>query len=159
MIRSPVDFDTSEFFARIDADEHVQLEKQYAEQKKAAQNRANDKLFEALKKQIERKRVAPLDLEIDSINGGDVDESIVDELIEDEEHRTQMEAEMQQKKEQEELARAEQNLTWYMNTMENIQSEVEEISQKLDQSAASASDSNRNTADNSSVSSHSMKLN
>ena len=121
MIRSPVDFDTSEFFARIDADEHVQLEKQYAEQKKAAQNRANDKLFEALKKQIERKRVAPLDLEIDSINGGDVDESIVDELIEDEERRTQMEAEMQQKKEQEELARAEQNLTWYMNTMENME--------------------------------------
>ena len=45
MIKSPIDFDTSEFFARVDAEEYVQLEKQYAGQKKAAQNRINDKLF------------------------------------------------------------------------------------------------------------------
>ena len=48
-IKSPIDFDTSEFFARVDAEEYVQLEKQYAVQKKAAQDRVNDKLFEALK--------------------------------------------------------------------------------------------------------------
>ena len=112
MNRSSVDFDTSEFFARIDADEHVQLEKQYAEQKKAAQNRVNDKLFQALKAQIERKRVIlPKDLEVDSIHGDDVDESTVDEISEDEERKTQM-------------------------------GEVDEISLKKDQSTASAASLN-----------------
>ena len=115
MTKSPIDFDTSEFFARLDAEEYVQLEKQYAGQKKAAQNRVNDKLFQALKAQIERKRVIlPKDLEVDSIHGDDVDESIFDEIIEDEERKTQM-------------------------------GEVDEISQKLDQSTASAA--SLNTAD------------
>ena len=122
MVKSPIDFDTSEFFARLDAEEYVQLEKQYAGQKKAAQNRVNDKLFQALKAQIERKRVIlPKDLEVDSIHGDDVDESIVDEIIEDEERKTQMDAERQKKREEEDLVRAEQNLTWYMSAMGNIQ--------------------------------------
>ena len=122
MIKSPIDFDTSEFFARVDAEEYVQLEKQYAGQKKAAQNRVNDKLFQALKAQIERKRVIlPKDLEVDSIHGDDVDESIFDEIIEDEELKTQMDAERQKKKEEEDLVRAEQNLTWYMSAMGKIQ--------------------------------------
>ena len=121
MTKSPIDFDTSEFFARLDAEEYVQLEKQYAGQKKAAQNRVNDKLFQALKAQIERKRVIlPKDLEVDSIHGDDVDESIFDEIIEDEERKTQM-------------------------------GEVDEISQKLDQSTASAA--SLNTADSSPASS------
>ena len=91
MIKSPIDFDTSEFFARLDAEEYVQLEKQYAGQKKAAQNRVNDKLFQALKAQIERKSVIlPKDLEVDSIHGDDVDESIFDEIIEDEERKSAM---------------------------------------------------------------------
>ena len=122
MTKSPIDFDTSEFFARVDAEEYVQLEKQYAGQKKAAQNRVNDKLFQALKAQIERKRVIlPKDLEVDSIHGDDVDESIFDEIIEDEELKTQMDAERQKKKEEEDLVSAEQNLTWYMSAMGNIQ--------------------------------------
>ena len=122
MTKSPIDFDTSEFFARVDAEEYVQLEKQYAGQKKAAQNRVNDKLFQALKAQIERKRVIlPKDLEVDSIHGDDVDESIFDEIIEDEELKTQMDAERQKKKEEEDLVSAEQNLTWYMSAMDNIQ--------------------------------------
>ena len=91
MVKSPIDFDTSEFFARLDAEEYVQLEKQYAGQKKAAQNRVNDKLFQALKAQIERKSVIlPKDLEVDSIHGDDVDESIFDEIIEDEERKSAM---------------------------------------------------------------------
>ena len=121
-IASPIDFNTSEFFyAPVDPERYGQREKQYAEQKKAAQN-AYDKLFEALKAQIERKRVIlPKNLEVDSINGDVVDESIVDEIIEDEERKTQMDAERQKKQEEEDLVRAEQNLKWYMYSMENIQ--------------------------------------
>ena len=75
-----------------------------------------------MKAQIERKRVIlPKDLEVDSIHGNDVDESIVDEFIEDEERKTQMDAERQKKREEEDLVRAEQNLTWYMSAMGNIQ--------------------------------------
>ena len=75
-----------------------------------------------MKAQIERKRVIlPKDLEVDSIHGDDVDESIVDEIIEDEERKTQMDAERQKKREEEDLVRAEQNLTWYMSAMGNIQ--------------------------------------
>ena len=130
----------------------MQLEKQHAVYKKAAQDLANDKLFKALKEQIERKRVIlPKDLEVDSINEDDVDESIVDELIENEERKTQMDAERQKKKEEEDLVRDEQNLSWYMSSMENIKLEVEEISQKLDQSTTSAA--SHNTADSSPVSS------
>ena len=50
-----------------------------------------------------------------------MDESIVDEIIEDEERKTQMDAERQKKQEEEDLVRAEQNLNWYMSSMENIQ--------------------------------------
>ena len=50
-----------------------------------------------------------------------MDESIVDEIIEDEERKTQMDAERQKKREEEDLVRAEQNLNWYMSSMENIQ--------------------------------------
>ena len=75
-----------------------------------------------MKAQIERKRVIlPKDLEVDSIHGDDVDESIVDEIIEDEERKTQMDAERQKKREEEDLVRAEQNLTWCMSAMGNIQ--------------------------------------
>ena len=75
-----------------------------------------------MKAQIERKRVIlPKDLEVDSILGDDVDESIFDEIIEDEERKTQMDAERQKKQEEEDLVRAEQNLNWYMSSMENIQ--------------------------------------
>ena len=75
-----------------------------------------------MKAQIERKRVIlPKNLEVDSINGDVVDESIVDEIIEDEERKTQMDAERQKKQEEEDLVRAEQNLNWYMSSMENIQ--------------------------------------
>ena len=75
-----------------------------------------------MKAQIERKRVIlPKDLEVDSIHEDDVDESIVDEIIEDEERKTQMDAERQKKREEEDLVRAEQNLTWYMSAMGNIQ--------------------------------------
>ena len=97
----------------MDPERLAHREKQYAGQKKAAQ-KAYDELFEALKAQIERKRdILPKCLQVDSINVDDVDESIVDEIIEDEERKTQMDAERQKKK--------EEDLTWYMSSMENIQ--------------------------------------
>ena len=101
--------DLNEFFGRKENVDHQHVEHHLeggdvaAAGLKAAQNYANDKIFAVLNKR------APLEvLDIDSIND-DVDESIVDKLLENE-----------QRREEEEKVRAEQDLSWYMSAAKDI---------------------------------------